>query len=443
MTLKGETLKGYNNLPAIPIEQPLGDLLNTIPVGDPSLESPVGNEVSLYVSASGNDDTGDGSQANPYATPQMAIDSIPATIEKDSLVQIFCGAGTFTFPDVSRVPSDIQFALIGDTSNPDITIPLGTTSFAPIAGKTSRLQANVGPYAAVITDGSHWMDLDLSSLGYATQGVVVTASTSPNLDIVLSFDPGPFYEFKVYPYSTVFEVNPRLSFTGLDAEGPFGNPFSVKKVSMVGIEIKGYDGNSNFSNIDFRACKFSLGAGFFNVQFRSCTVSSYFEVGASFNDSAYVTGSYFKGAVTVGEDTDSFSNIVTTNTIYLSPVDNASFNSVDFEGSGDCFRLQNGSEINIFGDCTVEATKSSFINGTSALNASIKIGGGTTMTGSVTGNAITLVKGSQATGVENACSGTLTAGGSEIVVGGNGGQTFASLPATDLGAASPQLCRAD
>jgi len=52
------------------------------------------------------------------------------------------------------------------------------------------------------------------------------------------------------------------------------------------------------------------------------------------------------------------------------------------------------------------------------------------------------VNGAQAINVKAACDGTLTAGGSEIIVGGNAGQTFASLPATDVGAASPQFCRA-
>jgi len=439
MPLKGETLKGYNNLPAIPIEQPLGDLLNTIPVGDPSLESPAGNTVNLYVSASGSDDTGDGSQANPYATPQMAIDSIPATIEKDSLVQIWCGAGVFTFPDVSRVPSDIQCALVGDTSTPVLTTALGT-SFPTVPGKVARRRGNVGAFAETITDGSHWGFLDFSSFGYAPSGMTVTASTSPDLDVVYGFDFGGSFELTVFAYSTVFEINPRVAFSGFDAEGPLGG--FLKKVSLVGIEVKGYDSAASFKNFLFYGCKFSLGAGFFNVTFSSCQTGSYFEVPATFDGDSLVNNNYHKDAVTL-KSIDSFTTAVVSGTITTS--ENAVFPAagIDFEGSSDCFSLAVSCQLTIFGAITVEATKSTFIKATSAPNSSVVITGGTTITGSVTGNAITLVKGSQATGVENACNGTLTAGGSEIVVGGNVGQTFASLPATDLGAASPQLCRAD
>jgi hypothetical protein len=56
--------------------------------------------------------------------------------------------------------------------------------------------------------------------------------------------------------------------------------------------------------------------------------------------------------------------------------------------------------------------------------------------------------------VKAGCNGKLTAGGHEIVLGGDAteplpptgsgptGRTFASLPATDLSATYPQLCRA-
>ena len=113
----------------------------------------------------------------------------------------------------------------------------------------------------------------------------------------------------------------------------------------------------------------------------------------------------------------------------------------DFEGTGA------GTALAVFGSSPKLQVQNITVSGYTALLATsgsrlagLEFGG--TVTGSVTGNAITLSNGAHATGIEGACNGNLTAGGSEIVVGGNLGQTFASLPATDLGAGSPQLCRA-
>jgi hypothetical protein len=376
----------------------------------------------------------------------MAIDSIPATIEKEAIVRILCGAGGFPFPDVSRVPSNIQVVLIGDLSSPALSLPTGSAVFSKIAGKRARWRANVGPYAAVITDGSHWIHLDTTSFGQADQGLVVTASASPNLDIVSLFDWNSLLDTNVYPYNTVFEVSPD-DFTGA-AYGPLhGGSNIFKNVAITGIEIAGSNAVVKFKNIDFYACKFSVAAGLFNFSLRDGWFQSYSDtVSVAAEGSVTFSASYFKtSSVTARQPLDTImsNSVIANQPLVTSPQAAISVAECDFEGSGDSVRMLSSSSVLFFGDCSIEPTKSTFINGSSALNTSVDIQGGLTMTGSVTGNAITLVKGSQATGVENACSGTLTAGGSEIVVGGNGGQTFASLPATDLGAASPQLCRAD
>ena len=92
-------------------------------------------------------------------------------------------------------------------------------------------------------------------------------------------------------------------------------------------------------------------------------------------------------------------------------------------------------------DCTVSGGPATFIsNSNNAFAGYRRVGG--TITGAVTGTAVTLQSGAQALSIEAACAGNLTAGVSEIIVGGNAGATFASLPATDVLAVSTQFCRA-
>lgn len=52
----------------------------------------VSSQVSLYVSKSGNDDTGDGTNGNPYLTIQKAVDSAPRV---NCDLRIYIGAGTY------------------------------------------------------------------------------------------------------------------------------------------------------------------------------------------------------------------------------------------------------------------------------------------------------------------------------------------------------------
>jgi hypothetical protein len=244
MALKGETLKAYNNLPAIPIEQPLGDLLNTVPVGDPSLENPAGGVATLYIDAAGSDDTGDGSQANPFATPQAVFDAISLTAVRGIRYDIQCGAGTFPFPELSRVPPQVSVSLIGDRSNPVVSIPAGSVPFANVPGKKARWTGNVGAYADVVTDGSHWLGGSFSP-GGSVLGYLATASTSPNLELIQGFDVTGFINLELYAYATFFET----SSDSFEYFGPTDGSDAQRTgnvVTLKGIVIKGPAAGGSF-----------------------------------------------------------------------------------------------------------------------------------------------------------------------------------------------------
>jgi hypothetical protein len=265
------------------------------------------------------------------------------------------------------------------------------------------------------------------------------------LNVVTTFDIFAFRNAVVCPYSTSFtvsgSVNSISSLAFKEGQGP------LNAITFIGISVEAAAGVSGFlaaKGVAFYACRFVQGAGSF---FRAVLQESgqsyiYFDqVGSALACiDCYLGYSYFKASPAF------YGNTVVSGGVYypLTFIDNARFITADFESAGGGTAITLGyasAGLQLGAGITVDPALAGFINCSSSQNAGIRILNNT-VTGSVTGNAVVLTNGAQAIGLEAACSGNLTAGGSEIVVGGNAGQTFASLPATDLAAASPQLCRA-
>lgn len=445
MALKGETLKAYNNLPAIPIEQPLGDLLNTIPVGDPALENPAGGVATLYIDASGSDDTGDGSQANPFATPQAALDAIPSTAARGTRYDIQCGAGTFPFPELSRLPPQVSVSLIGDRSNPVVSIPAGSVPFSKVAGKQSRWTGNVGAYADVVTDGSHWLAGTFSP-GGSVLGYLAATSTSPNLEIIQAFDVTAFVNLELYAYATFFEATSLSSTTyvgptdGSDANRTGGS------VTLKGIVITNSAAGAGFRprGVSFSGCAFKKNpaAGFFSIDAENCQLGAFFDTDTNLTASACGISTAYVKITTFWTIEGVGSSDFIGSVLYPVTINKGSstlISGCDLEGTGTAISMFGGAPHVSLQNSTVDATLTSVVNLSSSINGSIQAAG--TITGSCTGNGFVVTNGGQATGVQAACLGNLTTGGSDVVCGGNAGQSFVALPTTDLAAASPQLCR--
>ncbi len=409
----------------------------------PLFDNIVDNKVNLYVSTTGDDTNGDGSESNPYATPQRAANSIPLDVKQDTTVQIQCGSGVFDFPDVSRVPNQAQIKFIGDRSVSVISIPAGSTTFSAISGKKARWTGNVGSYTATINDGSHWRSMT-STFDGSVIAYNVAASTSPNLNIVTSFDLSGFFDQEVHPYTTYFQtVSGGVPSYIAPSEGSDANRTS-SNITFMGIAIKNQlpYGSMVARGLAFSGCKFEKdpATSNFGVDLENCNFNSFAQ-----NVNLTLSACYSFGAhTTLTNYTVEGVGLTICSGCVVSPVfvnfgSTLFYSSCDLEGSGTAIGLYGGSPHLILGNSTVDATLSSVVD-FQCINGSLAASG--QIIGSCTGNGFIIRNGGQATGVENSCNGNLTTGGSNIIVGGNAGQTFASLPSNDLAAATPQLCRA-
>lgn len=412
----------------------------------PLFENIVDNNVNLYVSTTGDDTNGDGSESNPYATPQRAVDAIPDNLAAGISVEISCGAGTFEFPDTSNLQPRITVTIVGDTSNPVFSIPVGSVPFNAIAGKYSKRRGNIGAYAESITDESHWMFIDFSVFNLGKVGAVIQGSTSPEIDMIWesSYDPTSFADSAIYAYATTFILSGKSYFC--KTVGQNDKQFTPN-IKILGIEITATDNNPYLEGFSFHACKFTHSSTFFNPYLTRCYLSSF--VGSnmfiSLVEEVICEHSHLKGGLQARGSNSEIRRSLTTNSIDVFGGAFFFMSDIDFESSGVCIKGYYGGTA-VISNCSVASTRSSFIN-VIYTNCFFTIAG--TIAGSVTGDAIVLRRGSQVTGAETHCNGSLTAGGYEIVLGGDAteapptGRTFSSLPATDLTATHPELCRAD
>lgn len=407
----------------------------------PLFDNIVDNRVNLYVSTTGDDTNGDGSESSPYATPQRAVDSIPKDVRFPTAVRINCGAGSFEFPEVRNAPGQITISFIGDISEPIISIPAGSASFSRVSGKQARWTANVGSYTQTITDGSHWRYGVSTFDPNFSLAWPILASSSPNLEIVQAFDSTSFYNQTVHEYKTFFYINGYEFRRGpSDGSNALREPSSIR---FIGISInKKPDAGYTYllgRFLSFYGCKFEQDV---RVDLENCD-SYAFITGTTIRlNGCNVFDSHFKSdnQISIRGPSPTFFNGCVLGPIYSSYSAHLLFYDIDFEGTGTALGVYDGSSTNTLARCTVESTFTTFVDLNTGANSSLDIGN--FITGSCTGNAIIIRNGGQATGVKAHCNGNLTAGGSEIIVGANSGQTFASLPATDIGAANPQLCRA-
>lgn len=389
---------------------------------------------NLYVSVTGDDGYGDGSIGNPYRTPRRAVDSIPWAIGKGAIVEINVGPGTFEFPDFSRIPLGIYLRVFGDRSSPIIETAPGLPAGSAVAGKATQYNMVVGAYGEAITLGSHWVELDIGLSGYPPYGIPTLASTSPNLTCPVYFDLGS-YALKVHPYVTEFTLTSKVirgpSSSARDTQSSdtviiygvsmeFEDPVTSTDVSYYGCKMT-WSGNNINAILDMHGGNFSSYAGT-SCFIRLHNAQMFYAYLSTTTDlfSSSVVGCVFASTV----------NLYGENILSYLDLQGASARLVGFTGSTNLSEGVTTSGATAFLDTAV--TSSHFV--LYRINAIV--------TGSVSGVGVTLRNGAQAIGIKDACNGTLTSVGSNIVVGGNAGNTFASLPATDVGAASPQFCRA-
>lgn len=147
----------------------------------------------------GSDDTGDGSQGNPWAQPQRAVDAFPDDCWGRVQVNLV-GVGPYVLPRFRyRTSQELSFLIVGDTASPPVHAWTLGTGVHPANGGGGLKQGvwdhDVGaPYDdSILSDGSHWLHIEApwwlpgqsSAIGFPIDGA---KSTSPNIRVVHYYD---------------------------------------------------------------------------------------------------------------------------------------------------------------------------------------------------------------------------------------------------------------
>lgn len=448
MTLTGNTLAAYNNLPGFPPTPKLGNLLNALNVPNPAyvgLTTPV--EIDIFVETTGDDETGTGTSVLPYATLDRALaDFINAELPATSIVRIYMGAGDFAKPTLAHfVPVNILVMVYGDMSNPVYEGPAEVSS--AVATYNSLRTVNIGAYSSVITDDSHWMLFNLNGqvAGYPDDASPCTVSVSPDVRFVAWFDKTALASFGVYPYSTRFVG-------GLDAGGLIGNTQDIGSATAIGdfgLRFYGvhFTGSlASFSMVSLLGCKFGENPFDYYV-FDDCLLSPRFVSGVFVLSRNTSIEAMCSSADQIIMESATLNGGVVLKGGAFKPRTCVSLYSMDFRCAGEtCILPYPAADLEIY---LISVSAAIFIDATLAANAVIRTTAGVNpghITGTVTGTrAVALGAGAQGIGLEAGCSGSLansSTPGADIVVGGNAVVAWAALPTNDSAAGSPQFCRA-
>ncbi len=154
-----------------------------------------GGYYHVYVSAAGNDETGNGSLATPWRDVQRALDGIPDNVRGWYEIHTV-GAGPFHLPLVPRYAPNgaLVIQIVGDTqAAASVSWDAGAVvGSRPVDGGITQagvFEYNVGAYVGSLTDGSHWVEINapvgVGPADFVTYAALVdgAASVSPLLRV--------------------------------------------------------------------------------------------------------------------------------------------------------------------------------------------------------------------------------------------------------------------
>lgn len=441
-----EVRNDLNNLPGFPREEDfkLGDVLNTWGVPDPTTLNQATSK-TIYVETpanGGSDETGDGeSVATAFATPQKAWDTVARLAGPGPFI-VQCGEGTFDAPVLDKPLAHGTYCFfVGarDDSNAETIVFPSAPSFSAVSPSSVRLRANIGAYGFTINSTTHWVEYDYGS-PFPPWGGPCLDSASPNLDVT-SIRFGNTGGVAVRPFLTTFRPVVGNAFAGSQT-AYYPVPYQSGDgdlIGYVGIQFDGL-GNQRFDNVALFGCYTAQSALLKNCLFDSAGGGFFVlcEGVSSLGAAVTASGFNFQGNGLIGNRADFLytEGLVRIQDGYLT-IDNVDFNDV-----GNLCVQVNGGRLDWSSGANVQLSGSISRFLQVLRNSSVIFNSGVAVNGTVSGNGVEIERNSSVEGLEAAANGNLTAGGSEIVVGGNAGATFASLPANDGGAANPQFCSA-
>ena len=430
----------------------MGDLLSDIIAG----LGVVGAGTTFFVdSATGSDDN-DGSQASPFATLVFAVSRFADGFTGNNVIHLI-GAGPYPMPVIHPSAGVAgNLAIVGDRSN--VIEENASPTFAAVTGKESQFTAAAFGGATVITDGTHWVELDLSAFGsaFSIDGQPALASLAGVATTLFSFSPSGL-PTRIFAHVTTVSVGDTQTISC-----PANDMGGLRGVRYIGVTVNSNTG-SVIKNLVFRGCLYSgsvasyldsVVGGFLNattaLRLKGTSVPG--EVGGGAAINTLQTAASATDIILVGQISVLFSTVGAT--LRVTPMTNIiSVQAVDFVlSTGGCIEYDSGpSGVFFQSDVSVLDTATAFIasrlaalgsgflvafTASANVNTIDAAGAGSTLTGT----GITLRNGSRGVGTEAACAGNLLTSSSNIIVGDLAGQTFASLPANDSGAVVPEGC---
>lgn len=390
----------------------------------------------VYVETTGSDAAGEGTVANPFATPQAALDSVPDANGSSVLLQLGLGSFDITTRLIFRSTSG-KFYLIGTPVVVE-SLPI-PDSFADITDKAaqSRNTYLVAPTTTIV-DGTHWL-LGVFAFPdhYRFSRALLATSAGFDLDILgdNAFGPSDVVTWGTTLTSTGEMYIQMADQATLNGSSAFGG--------VNGCQLSA-GGNIRVEGVQLTSCPLVLGfslfiggpnarggaslsgcwtggltgqlftTGEFNLQL--CLLDLVFPIlvtspGAYSNNLSRYAGTH----ITMG-DAQNFGRLAPWQ-VYGS--DN------DFEGAAICIDLRAGrwfqdQRFNSITNCA----KWMRVKGPGVYEIEAS-----NVRGNASGDAIEVLAGGMVNGVLDLT--TLTATGSELVIGGVG-RTFVTAPHTDI-----------
>lgn len=378
-------------------------------------------DITFYVAADGDDETGDGSENNPYRQIQRAFNDIPDGY--NSNVVINCGAGEFEIPTgrIPTVDTGKYITVWGDRSNPEVTFDPKPT-FAAKAGRKAVYTADISAYDFTVDDDkSYWLETQSNFFCRA----VLDSSSSPNIEVCSRSS--IFSPVAIHPYSTLltgFQIEGNTNLAAIQFVGVYfssGFNLSISRVGLFGCAIEGCLVLSDISTATGCSSGFTDFFPALNIRTDTFLNAHTTHAQTNFNHFFSINGMISKGNETIFQPFSA-----------TSPQFRVA--NLDQEGTGKLAEVRRG-----------EATFSNVqLIGTVSKLATVSQGGTLILTDDIegvnpTGDAFELQTGGRLLQAKTYCS-SLTPGGNAVVCGEVTVATFAGLPANDFGEAAAQGC---
>lgn len=217
---------------------------------------------NIYVSTTGSDTTGDGLQpTTAYATVNRALQDLPNGWTADVWINVaagtYAGAQNWVLQSLPGARQTVvssantgRVSIMGDLT-PVETLTGGAVGTLN-AGTNCQYTHNVGAFATVVGNGTHWIrQADVGTNGFSLGARPVISGATPNVVVVNSVTT-PLVDPVLMTWNTIFSG-------AINVTTP---NFTGSPLSWFSCQAIRFGAASTFRGVAFRVCKFDLGNSF-------------------------------------------------------------------------------------------------------------------------------------------------------------------------------------